>query len=83
MPRILPRYVIEFKKGNETATSEPNAVTQVRQAIRIGRAWLRTFPAGTQLTVRGWQPGDTSKRGRVEYQAHLSTDGKIIVAEER
>jgi hypothetical protein len=83
MTRPLPRYVIEFKKGKETATSEPNAVTQVRLAIRVGRDRLRSFPPGTQLTVRGWQPGDTSKRGRVEYQAHLSKDGKIIVAEER
>lgn len=83
MTRPLPRYIIEFKKGKEIATSEPNAVTQVRLAIRLGRKRLRCFAAGTHLTVRGWQPGDTSKRGRVEYQAHLSKDGTIIVAEER
>jgi hypothetical protein len=83
MTRPLPRYIIEYKKGKETATTEPNAVTQVRLAIRMGRNGLRCFSSGTQLTVRGWQPGDTSKRGRVEYQAHLSKDGKIIVAEER
>ena len=77
MPRALPRYIIEFKKDKESATSEPNAVTQVRLAIRVGRKRLRTFPTGTQLTVRGWQPGDESKKGRVEYQAHIDGEGKI------
>lgn len=83
MPRALPRYEIHFKKGREKAWFN-SALTQVRQAIRVGRKALRAMPAGTQLTVRGWQPGDHPQwRGRVEYQAHLSADGKIIVAEER
>lgn len=82
MPRTLPKYTVMI-----TYPKSENALgwadTQVRRAIRQARAQLRKSPARSKLTVRGWQPGDTSKRGRVEYQAHLSTDGKIIVTEER
>lgn len=82
MPRALPRYTIALKRRTEDAVElEPD--TNVRLAIRRGRKMLKLNPPYAQLTIRGWQPGDTSKRGRIEYQAHLSPDGKIIVAEER
>jgi hypothetical protein len=82
MTRARPKYTvtIEYPKS-ENALGW--ADTQVRRAIRHARAQLLKSPPRSKLTVRGWQPGDTSKRGRVEYQAHLGADGKIIVVEER
>lgn len=82
MARALPKYTVMVEypmSDNVLGWSD----TQIRRAIRQARAALLKSPPRSKLTVRGWQPGDTSKRGRVEYQAHLSTDGKIIVAEER
>ena len=82
MPRVLPKYTVTIEHPKST-NALGWADTQIRRAIRQARAALRKWPARSKLTVRGWQPGDTSKRGRVEYQAHLGADGKIIVVEER
>ena len=81
MTRALPRYTITFSaKGRKGPTLVPAPLdddTQVRRAIRRAKSRLTCSSPLTQVTVRGWQPGDTSKRGRVEYQAHLGADGKI------
>lgn len=88
MPRALPRYEITTrpprpKKGEEPAAPlEVETDTQVRRAIRRAIKLLRTMKPRTQVTVRGWQPGDHPQwRGRVEYQAHVDADGKIHVEE--
>jgi hypothetical protein len=90
MTRTLPRYEITLatkdKKSGEPDPITVPAGTRVRKAISRANYLLRaTFRNDArprpQITVRGWQPGDTSKRGRVEYQAHIDRDGKIHVEE--
>ncbi len=80
MPRALPRYEITFtKRGAQSTALESD--TQVRRAIRRARQALRWKDAGWQVTVRGWAPGSTAQRGRVEFQAHLGADRKIHIEE--